>query len=168
MRKRSCKTPGPVPGLKKGFCKCLFPQPHPLTTGESALSHFVFFSFSTLIYYKLELGSERPPLKKLAWLPSTLQWPPWLLRWDIPVIPSHFDTVENSRIPGSLQLMIRIHGKATPNPSFLVLWHGASFFAYTNLQLGPTWKASPDHVDFQHPGWAEPIRKEIWVAEQMP
>ena len=80
-------------------------------------------SFSILIQYELEVGSQRPSLRKHGWLSSTLHWPPSLLESGLesflPIIPSHFamDTVENSTISNSLQLMTRMHERATLNPN---------------------------------------------------
>lgn len=98
-------------------------------------------SFSILIQYELEVGSQRPSFRKHGWLSSTLHWPPSLLESGLEsflsIIPSHFamDTVENSTISNSLQLMTRMHERATLNPNPIVPWYQASLFAFKNMDL---------------------------------
>lgn len=81
---------------------CSFPTRPPPQAYGCLHSLTLLLSFSIPVYYKLELGSQRPPLKKFGWLPSTFSWPPWLLEWGIgkfiPIIPSHF-TVDQWEIP---------------------------------------------------------------------
>lgn len=96
------------------------PTPHPHGCLHSLP---LFFSFSTFVYCKLELGSERPPFRTPSWLSFTLQWPPLLLGRDVRrfiPIPSHFTkgTMEDSIIPGFPSADDQDTWEGHPKPQF--------------------------------------------------